>query len=89
MAAGGWRGEHEADGKDEIEQAQERGLSCQWVLVAGIKLLAKDFPVEDFDQAVGLLDVSLRSAQCFNVWRCYIKRYVALQGGLWAVRDKG
>lgn len=66
MAAGGRRGEHEADGEDEVEQAQKGGLSRQRVLVADLEPLVEDFPVEDLYQAVGLLNVSSRSSQCCN-----------------------
>lgn len=66
MAARGRRGKHEADGKDEVEQAQERRLSCQRVLVADLEPLVEDFPVEDLDQAVGLLKISFRPLRCFS-----------------------
>lgn len=66
MAARGRRGEDEADGKDEVEQAQERGLGRQRVLVADLEPLVEDFPVEDLDQAVGLLKISICPPLCFS-----------------------
>lgn len=72
MAAGGRRGEHEADGEDEVEQAQKGGLSRQRVLVTDLKPLVEDFPVEDLYQAIGLLNISSRPAQCFSGGWCSV-----------------
>lgn len=67
-------GHQKADGQDKMEKAKKSWLSRQWVLIAYVEFLCEGFSLENFNQAIGLSEVSINilgavSTMSFGVTR--------------------
>lgn len=77
-----WCGHQKANGQDKMEKAKKSWLSCQWVFIAYVEFLCEGFALENFNQAICLLEVSIYILGAVSTVSLGVKRRTAQITGL-------